>query len=237
MKKNRIKEIVVKKSFLISLLFGLFFIGCATPYAEAPVATNFANSEQSKLQAGSHWGIIAKHLAKSITENVGKEKVVYLNEPQEKSKFNTALHTLVLSAMVENGMSVAKIPTAANITVDLKTQVIKFSPDRATFRNSFGAPTLLAAGVWTMIGVGAANTTANSIGAGATAAAVGLDAYNWFGSKYDEIPQHEIIVTATASNANKYISSVSNVYYIADSDKSLYYTVPKGEKITIVGEK
>lgn len=227
----------MKKSFLISLLFGLFFIGCATPYAEAPIATNFANSEQSKLQAGSHWGIIAKHLAKSITENVGKDKVVYLNEPQEKSKFNTALHTLVLSAMVENGMTVAKVPTVSSTTIDLQTQVVKFSPDRATFRNSFGAPTLLAAGVWAMLGVAATSSPANTLGAGATAGAVGLDAYNWYGSKYDEIPQHEIIVTATASNANKYLSSVSNIYYIADSDKSLYYSVPRGDKITIVGGK
>ena len=227
----------MEKNFLLSLLFGLFFIGCATPYAEAPRATNFANTEQNKLQAGAHWEIIANHLAKSITENIGKERVIYINEPQEKSKFNTALHTLLLSAIVKNGMSVAKFSAASDITIDIKTQSIKFSPDRAQFRNSFGAPTLLAAGVWAMVGVGAANTTANTIGAGATAGALGLDAYNWFGSKYDEIPQHEIIVTVTASDANRYLSSVSNVYYIADSDSSLYHSVPKGEKINVVGGK
>lgn len=237
MNGNHKRRLIVKQSFLLSLLLGLFFIGCATPYSEAPIATNFENTEQHKLQAGAHWDIIANHLAASIASNINKERIVYINEPQEKSKFNTALHTLLLSALVQNNISVAKTPTAANATIDIKTQVLKFTPDRATFRNSFGAPTLLAAGVWAMIGVGAANTTANTIGAGATAGALGLDAYNWFGSKYDEIPQHEIIVTVNVSDAKKYISSLSNVYYIADSDKALYNSVSKGYKIEIEGEK
>ena len=219
--------------------FGLFLTGCATPYSEAPIPTNFSNTEQSKLQAGAHWGSIANHLSKTIIEQVGTQKVIYVSEPIEKSKFNNSFHTLLLSALIKNGMSVAKFSAAADITVDMKTQVIKFSKDRATFRNSFGVPTLLTAGAWAMSGVGAANSTVTTIGVGTGVGAVGIDAYNWFGSKYasGEIPQNEIIVTVTASDAHKYIGSVSNIYYIADSDKSLYSSIPQGKKVKVEGEK
>ena len=227
----------MKKCLLGSCLLGLLFMGCATPYSEAPVATNFANSEQNKLQSSAHWEVIANHLAKQIADSVGKEHTVYVNPTEEKSKFNTALHSLLLSALVKNEVKVAKFSATSDVAVDIKTQVVKFTPDRAPYRNMLGAPTLLAAGVWAMMGVGTVNTTANTVAAGVTSAAVGLDVYHWFSSRYSTIPEHEIIITVSASDATKYLSSISAVYYIADSDKSLYYTVPKGEKISITGDK
>jgi len=229
----------MKKELLVLAFSGLVFLGCATPYSEAPLATNFNNSEQKELQAASHWQVIAEHLSKSIIENVGTKKLVYVNEPAENSKFNHALHAFLLSELVKNGMNVSKTPMIANVKIDIATQVLVFSPDRAQFRNSAGVPTLLAAGVWTLIGVNAANTAATTVGVGVTGAAVGLDAYNWFGSKYASgaIPQHEIIVTVTASDVNTYLSSVNNVYYIADSDASLYRSFAKGVRLSIVGDK
>lgn len=227
------------KNTLLSLLLGsLIFSGCATPFSEAPMATNFANSEQVKLQAGAHWESIAKHLSKTVIEQMGTRKIVYINEPSEKSKFNIALHSLLLSSLVKEGITVAKFAAASDVTIDLKTHVIKFSKDRASGRNLVGVPTLLTAGVWALTGVGTANTARTTLGVSAGVTAVGLDAYNWFGSQYaaGEIPQHEIIVSVNVTDNAQYLSSVSNVYYIADSDASLYKGVT-GKKIGVEGSK
>ncbi len=227
------------KTTLFTLLLSSFILsGCATPFSEAPMAINFANSEQHKLQAGAHWESIANHLSKTVLEQMGNKKIVYINEPSEKSKFNMALHNLVLSSLIKEGVTVAKFSAASDVSIDLKTQVIKFSKDRATGRNSVGVPTLLTAGVWALTGVASANTARTTLGVSASTIAVGLDAYNWFGSHYatGEIPQHEIIVSINVTDNAQYLSSISNIYYIADSDTSLYKGT-SGRKISIEGNK
>ena len=187
----------MKKSLLALLLGSIVFSGCATSSSEAPVATNFVNGEQNKPQAGAHWESIADHLAKTVVEQMGSKKSVYVNEPYEKSKFDTALHNLLISALVKEGVSVAKFPAAAEVTVDVKTQIVKFSKDRAT------------------------------------------SGYDQFDPKYasGETPQHEVIITVNAADHARYVSSVSNVYYIADSDAALYKSVILGRKINIEGDK
>ncbi len=122
----------MKKSLLALLLGSIIFAGCATS-SDAPVVTNFANGEQNKVQAGAHWEIIANHIAKTMVEQMGSKRVVYVNEPAERSAFNVALYNLLVSALVKDGVSVAKFPAAAELTADLKTQMIKFSKDRGTY--------------------------------------------------------------------------------------------------------
>lgn len=228
----------MKNTLLALLLSSVIFGGCATPFSEAPMATNFANSEQIKVQAGAHWESIAKHLSKTMIEQIGTKKIVYINEPSEKSKFNIALHSLLLSSLIKEGIIIAKFSAASDITIDLKTQVIKFSKDRASGRNLVGVPTLLTTGVWALTGVGTANTVRTTVGISTGVTAVGIDAYNWFGSQYaaGEIPQHEIIVSVNATDNAQYLSSVSNIYYIADSDTGLYKGI-SGKKISLEGSK
>ncbi|MDD2384252.1 MAG: hypothetical protein PHN18_08705 [Sulfurospirillaceae bacterium] len=229
----------MRKLCLVTCLFGLALSGCMTPYSEAPIPVNFPHTEQNKLQAAMHWESIGSHLAKTIIEQAGDKKIIYINEPTEKSKFNKALHTLLLSALVKNGVTVAKFSAAADVSMDINTQVLKFTKDRAPFRNSFGLPTLLTAGAWAISGVAASNTAATTAGVATGAGAIGIDAYNWFESKYaaGEIPQNEIIVTVTASNNSIYLGSVSNIYYIADSDTSLYASKEMGKVIKVTGDK
>ena len=229
----------MKKICIVTCLLGVVFSGCMTPYSEAPIPTNFPHTEQSKLQTAMHWESVVNHLAKTIIEQAGDKKTIYINEPTEKSKFNKALHTLLLSALVKNGVTVAKFSAAADVNMDINTQVLKFTKDRAPFRNSFGLPTLLTAGAWAISGVAAANTATTTAGVATGAGAIGIDAYNWFESKYaaGEIPQNEIIVTVTASNNSIYFGSVSNIYYIADSDSSLYSSNAMGKVLKVTGDK
>ena len=183
----------MKKSLLALLLGSIVFSGCI----DVPVATNFVNGEQNKPQAGAHWESIANHLAKTVVEQMGSKKSVYVNEPLERSRFNVALHNLLVSALVKEGVSVAKFPAAAEVSVDVKTQMVKFSEDRAT--------------LWHVP----------------------------FDPKYasGETPQNEMIVTVNATDNAQYVSSVSNVYYIADSDVALYKSATLGRKMNVEGNK
>lgn len=50
---------------VISAIVGsLVLTGCAAPYTETPLATNFPTSKQPKLQAAAHWNVIANDVAK-----------------------------------------------------------------------------------------------------------------------------------------------------------------------------
>jgi hypothetical protein len=54
---------MTRTRFVAALLFLPLFAGCATPYSEAPLATNFPTSKQQKLQAAAHWNVIAGDVA------------------------------------------------------------------------------------------------------------------------------------------------------------------------------
>ena len=236
MLKTKTRGIIVKR-VLLPLLACLFFVGCSTRYSEAPRATNFPNTTQDKMQAGAHWQAIANHLADSVVLQVGTKKSMFINAPAEKSDFTNAFHSLFLSSLVSKGATVAKVQAAAEATVDIKSQIVKFTKDRALVRGMVGVPTALTAGAWAMSGFGAANTTWGTVGLGTGLGAVGLDLYNYFGSKYSSIPEHVIIVTVNVSDASKYLGSISNVYYIADSDSSLYAynKVLNQKRISVLG--
>lgn len=192
-RKNFIKGDVVKKSFLALLLGGIVFSGC-TP--DAPTPTNFViNAEQNKAQAGMHWEIIANNLAQTIVGQVGSKKTIYVNEPFDRSRFNVALHSLLVSALVKEGASVAKFSAAAEVNVDLKTQLVKFSKNREVYSHDQADPKYASG----------------------------------------DTPQYELIVTAATTDNNRYLGSVSNVYYVADSDAWLYSSA--GKKINLEGSK
>lgn len=118
------------------------------------------------------------------------------------------------------------------MTVDIDTQLVKFTADRPQY-GYVGAPTALAAGAWALSGVSA--TAAGTV----TAGLVAVDALNWFRSEFatGATPQSEIFVTVTASDKNRYLARTSNVYYVADSDQSLYAALREPKAINIHGDR
>ncbi len=214
----------MRQTSLTIALSAVLVGGCATPYSEAPLATNFATIKQNKLQAGAHWQSIADDLAKTVTGKIGAAKVIYLNAPAS-SAFTRAFHSQLLTALVNSGVQVAKSPADADVTVDIETQTVKFGADRTQY-GFVGVPTALAAGVWVLYGV-EASVTAVGV-ATATAALVAFDAVKYFRSEYASgpTPQNEIFVTVTVSDKNRYLARTSNVYYVAESDAGLYALTP-----------
>lgn len=89
----------------------LMMAGCAAPYSEAPLATNFPTTSQEKLQAAAHWDAVATDLAKEILTALPTPLTgnLYVSARQE-SPFTQAMKEQLTTAMVRSGYPVAKQP-------------------------------------------------------------------------------------------------------------------------------
>jgi hypothetical protein len=127
----------------------------------------------------------------------------------------------LITSLVNAGKVVAKYPdNALHVSVD--TQVVPFSRD--SLKPQFaGAPTLLVSGLWALSVLHPHLSVAGAV----SGMVVGVDAYDWFSSKYaGHVPKTEIIINVSVSNAADYLARSTNVYYVNDSDQSLYNSFP-----------
>lgn len=198
----------------------LLAAGCATPYSEAPLATNFSTSKQQKLQAASHWNLISRDVANRLSASLPKDAPVFINQPDAPTPFERAFISQLITALVQTGHPVMKTPEGA-LRIGLDTQAVPFAADRPQYRD-FGAATALGAGVWAIHDL--VEYATNGAGKAAVLGLAAVDAYKWFQSEFasGETPQHEIIITTTVSDANRYVARDTSVYYVADADRQLY---------------
>ena len=215
-----------------SVALGLSLLAAActtTPTSETPAPTNFAINRQLKLQAGAHWNAIANNAAETLVTSLrtGKDCNVmdcsgrmFVRPPKENTPFAQAIHTQMITALVNRGIQVKRSPMGTQ-EIELDIQVVKFSPGRKD-----GMGTLLAAGVWALQGswmLTSPHGIATSVLAGGA-----FDATRWAASEFASgpVPQHEIFLTVSAVSGDNYVGRVTNVYYVADSDQSLYLPPP-----------
>lgn len=213
-------------SALVALL-----AACATPYSEAPLATNFASSQQSKLQAAAHWQWIAADTATTLMRNLGTGKgclaavpdcgPIYVRESAEPTPFARAFRTAFITTLVNRGVVVVTRPAGAR-QVEINVQALRFSANRP--KGVFESATAVYAGGWALYGL----WQGVSPGASGALAAISDDAYRWLNSEFARgpTPQSEIIVTVSLSDSAQYLGRVTNVYYVADTDESLYAQAP-----------
>jgi hypothetical protein len=208
----------------LGLLGALLMAGCAMPYSPAPVPKNYPNSTQAKAQAAAHWMAITSHIEQQLLPTLknGSNRRLYV-APAQATAFNQALTGQLITALVNDGQVVAKTADGA-LTVDIDTQVVEFSANRPQYKFS-GERSALAVGAWVITGV--QHTPAWM----ATVAIFGQDAYSWFHSAFASgaTPKTEIIVTVSVSDAQRYVARSTSVYYVTDSDRSLYAAVPGGQ--------
>lgn len=213
-----------------AIAFAAVLAGCATQFSEAPLATNFPTSKQPKLQAASHWNVIAGDVAKQLALTLKAKPGVpalYVNQSGNKTDFDRVFSNQLISALMTEGFTVLKSPAGA-VSVEVATQAVQFSANRPQY-NYAGAPTVLAGGVWALHQASAAGI--------ATAAVVGADAYMWFRSEFatGATPQTEIVITASVSDSTQYLARTTSVYYVADSDASLYRAPAPLKTLNVVG--
>lgn len=220
--------------FATALLCLPLIAGCATPYSEAPLATNFATTKQPKLQTAAHWNVIAGDVAKQISTELKDKRPLFVNQSSVKTAFDRAFTNDLISALVAAGYTVLKGPAGA-LSVDVDTQAVRFSSDRPQYKH-IGLATALTTGVWALRDVNL-NKVGKVLGAGVAVAAA-ADSYAWFKSEFatGETPRTEIIVTTSVSDANQYLARSTSIYYVADADSQMYvYEAPFQAQIKTMG--
>ena len=208
------------KQLVAALACLQFVAGCATPYSEAPLATNFPTNRQPKLQAAAHWNVIAGDVAKQISAGLKDKRPLFVDQSSVRTVFDRAFTNDLISALVAGGHTVLKSPTGA-LNVDVDTQTVRFSPNRPQY-NYAGVATALTTGVWALH---QAHATAGAVLVAGVASA---DAYSWFRAEFatGETPQTEIIITTSVSDASQYLARSTSIYYVADTDSRMYVYEP-----------
>ncbi len=217
---------MILKQLVAALACLQLVAGCATPYNEVPLATNFPTSKQPKLQTAAHWNVIAGDVAKQISADLKDTRPLFVDQSSVKTTFDRAFTNDLISALVANGHTVMKSPDGA-LSVDVNTQTVRFSPNRPQHKH-VGVATALATGVWALNGISLGTLTWEKTLGASAAVAAGADSYAWFQSEFatGETPQTEIIVTTSVSDASQYISRSTSIYYVADTDSQLYAHEP-----------
>lgn len=199
----------------------LSLAGCATGFSEAPRPTNFSILTQQKIQAASHWQVIANDVAAQIRSSVNKDELLYIAQPVQSTEFSRAFRDQLITALVNGGAQVSKANDTRALVIDVDTQLVRFSPQR--FQNGrFVSATAIAAGLLAVNGMHLSSAANVAIGTlGLTAA---YDWNNWAEREFAQgfTPQNELIVTTSATNYARYITRRTDVYFIADSDRRLY---------------
>lgn len=216
-------------SLCTTLVVSALMAGCATPYSETPLATNFPTTKQQKLQAANHWNVIAGDVARQIASRLKDRQPLYVSQAAVKTPFDRVFMNSLVTALVAEGFTVQKSSIGA-LTVDVDTQAVKFSPDRPQ-PNFTGVPTALMTGVWALHEGGA------TAGAALYASVATVDALTWFRSEFSTgaTPQTEIIITASVSDASQYLARSTTVYYVADTDDRLYQAPTPTATISLTG--
>ena len=194
--------------------------GCTTPYTPVPVAVNFPHAKQKKLQAASHWQLIAADTARQLMRSLPDNRPLYINLPETQSPFARVFSQQLISSLVSAGYPVYKSNSGAGImSVDVDIQPVRFSPNRLQYRY-VGSATTLTSGLWVLHDI----VRNVSPGAGMVAAAASIDAAEWFHSEFASgpTPELELVVNTTVSDQYQYYAQVSSAYYIVDPEWQLY---------------
>ena len=207
----------MRKLVSLSIVSFFVFVGCSTPYREAPQAKNFKKSSQYKLQALSHWQIISKDYAKYLLSKIDKNyvyKIVYY----QKTPFKEGFSKFLESELVNSGVKIS-LDNYDKI-IEINEEAFKFRKNRAKYNNLQGV-VALGSGVGALIyKLADSGNPVAATGAGI----ISLEAFLAANSKYSNIPQYEILVNSRIYDKKTKIleASISRAYYIADADKDLY---------------
>jgi hypothetical protein len=226
----------------LALALAGLLIGCgSTPrYADAPAATRFENSNQLKLQAAHHWQLIADHFANDLIADLqGKlgSRSLHIPQPGGEQAFVEGFRELLITALVQRGVPVST-DTKNALTVDVRYSIYKFSRDRAENTYFYGSATALAVGVAAIGGLSAerkiSDSAAVSAGVKLLPVIAGLESLSWLVNEQmgrgrfanGEIPQSEILLTASVTDNHQIVARRSNIYYTKDNEANLYWNRP-----------
>ena len=200
--------------------------GCAV--SPIPVAENFPLTTQKKVRSAGHWNqlsqdVVTQTLASLEKASATPQTTLYVALPPNPSDFDQAFHEFLVTDLVQKGWSV--LPTNnAQLTVTYHSQIVKHNSERP--RLIPGLFTSLTAGLYVLHNADPAM--------GGLLAAGALD---YVSSVNTGGPTHtELVLTTTVTGNGRYMSRKTDVYYVEESDTSLFnglykYSAARGMKV------
>ena len=205
------------QSFFINVLLIFLFCGCSS---RIPEPITYPYSQQKKMQAASHWDVLAADLAGRINQKLiltdNHAKAVYVKEScgsensscQEggANSFHEALHDLLITNLVGFGVPTKSHADQEAIEISYKVQVVYHHSDRVRSLQP-GLLTGLSAAVVVL-----RNAPTDLI---LLAAGVAADIAN---TSLVKSGHYEIIITTSMITDNHYLFRESDIYYINEKD-------------------
>lgn len=208
------------KKIIVGLMVGAALLCGCTPYSEAPVATNFPSQSQLKLQAASHWHLIAEDSAAQLMQSLPHKPPLYVLQPAKASQFEKTFSSHLIGILTSAGYPVMRAPAHPDtLTVEVSAVPLRFSEDRLQGKYA-GSATVLTGGLWVL-----RNVYENvSPGAAMMGGALAVDAGYWLRSEYARgaTPSTELVVSVSVYNGDRYLAQTNNTYYTSEDNWNLY---------------
>lgn len=214
------------RQFLLASMLSLAALsqlnGCASPYSEVPIASNFPTSKQLKLQSAHHWQVIADDLAQKLVHDLPINHPIFIEPSNPHTAFSDALTNQLMTSLSNKGITVLKEASDQYYLIDINIQLLKFAADRRQIAELTTASGL-ATGVWS-VDKTRANIWTASQRDGIHDDRSALNDFYWHGSEFASgpTPQHELIITIGIGNETQYSTRKTASYYITDADLPLY---------------
>lgn len=202
----------------LTCIFLLFFVFACS--ARIPEPITYTYSQQRKMQASGHWGVLAQDLANRInnelikSDNINKSVFVeqtcgdegQVCEPLQTSTFNEAFRDLLITSLVGYGIPTKNKPDENSIEILYKVQVVRHHSQRIRS---------LQPGILTAISSAIVVLRNAPVELVTLAAGVALDVAN---SSLALNEKSEVIITTSMVTNNEYLFRASDIYYINDKD-------------------
>lgn len=195
--------------------------GCAM--SPLPQAENFQYTTQKKVRSAGHWALLSRDVVDQTLVSLTKagatpETALFVALPPNASPFDSAFREFLITELVQRGRRVQGSDAGAMV-VDYQARVIKHNSPRPNFVP--GGFTMLTAGVFVLRELASAGGVIGSFGLAGMVDAAGS-------ANAGGPTSTELILSTTVTSAGRYVSRKTDVYYIEESDSSLFYGLTAG---------
>lgn len=203
-----------------------------------PLAESFPEATLRKAKSAEHWNVIAADVS---AQTAGlkdwpdiQKKPLYVTPLADNSDFSRAFHSLLISKLVNSGMTVSVRPEGA-IEVKYETQVVRHAAGHVGYAP--GTLTALSGGV--LVARQISNSGASSGAKAAVAVAAIAGAEILAGNAIALSPTNtEVIITTSLVDNNRFLMRKSDVYYVEDAEGSMFEgrSRPQTKVMGVVGQ-
>ena len=215
------------------------FLVCSCS-SRIPEPISYPYSQQKKMQASSHWEVLAADLANRINNELilsgNLDKAVFVKEtcgddtnscqPNETSSFNEAFRDLLITNLFGYGVPTKNRLNEEAIEVLYKVQIVRHNTDRVRSLQ----PGLLTALSTAVVVLRNAPTDLILLASG-----IAADIAN---TSLVTNGNYEVIITTSMITHDQYLFRASDIYYINEKDFYHYQnTLPRTETIELSSGK